>query len=41
MWFNVVWTLIDNDTRHDSGHNVVRLVGPQQIELRHKTAALL
>ena len=23
MWFNVVCTLIDNDTRHHSGQNVV------------------
>ena len=30
MWFSVVCTLIDNDTRHHSGQNV-RLVSPQQI----------
>ena len=23
MWFSVVWTLIDNGTRHHSGQNVV------------------
>ena len=31
MWFSVVCTLIDNDIRHHSGQNVVRLVSPQQI----------
>ena len=31
MWFGVVCTLIDNDIRHHSGQNVVRLVSPQQI----------
>ena len=41
MWFSVVCTLIDNDTRHHSGQNVVRLVSPQQIELHHKARALL
>ena len=28
MWLSVVCTLIDNDTRHHSGQNVVRLVSP-------------
>ena len=23
MWLSVVWTLMDNDTRHHSGQNVV------------------
>ena len=23
MWFSIVYTLIDNDTRHRSGQNVV------------------
>ena len=41
MWFSVVCTLIDHDTRHHSGQNVVRLVSPQQIELHHKVRALL
>ena len=41
MWFNVVCTLIDNDTRHHSGRNVVRLVSPQQMELHHKARALV
>ena len=36
MWFSVVCTLIDNDTRHHSGQNVVRHVSPQQIKLHHK-----
>ena len=31
MWFSVVCTVIDNDIRHHSGQNVVRLVSPQQI----------
>ena len=33
MWFSVVCTLIDNDTHHHSGQNVVdsRRVSPQQI----------
>ena len=31
MRFSVVCTLIDNDIRHHSGQNVVRLVSPQQI----------
>ena len=31
MWFSVVCTLVDNDTRHHSGQNVV-----QKIELHHK-----
>ena len=29
--FSVVCTLIDNDIRHHSGQNVLRLVSPQQI----------
>ena len=33
---SVVCTLVDNDTRHHSGQNVV-----QQIELHHKAPALL
>ena len=37
----VVKNNIDNDTRHHSGQNVVRLVSPQQIELHHKARALL
>ena len=36
MWFSVVCTLVDNDTGHHSGQNVV-----QQIELHHKARALL
>ena len=36
MWLSVVCTLVDNDTRHYSGQNVV-----QQIELHHKARALL
>ena len=36
MWFSVVCTLVDNDTRHYSGQNAV-----QQIELHHKAHALL
>ena len=31
MWFRVVCTLVDNDTRHYSDQNVV-----QQIEIHHK-----
>ena len=31
MWLSVVCTLVDNDTRHYSGQNVV-----QQIELHHQ-----
>ena len=31
MWLSVVCTLIDNDTRHQSGQNVVDSLGPQQI----------
>ena len=27
MWFSVVCTLIENDTRHHSGQNVVHLAG--------------
>ena len=36
MWLSVVCTLVDNDTRHYSGQNVVK-----QIELHHKARALL
>ena len=36
MWFSVVCTLVDNDTRHYSGQNVV-----QQVKLHHKVRALL
>ena len=36
MWLSVVCTLVDNDTRHYSGQNVV-----QQIELHHQARALL
>ena len=36
MWFSVVCTLVDNNTRHHSGQNVV-----QNIELHHKARALL
>ena len=36
MWLSVVCTLVDNDTGHHSGQNVV-----QQIELHHKARALL
>ena len=36
MWFSMVCNLVDNDTRHYSGQNVV-----QQIELHHKARALL
>ena len=36
MWLSVVCTLVDNDTRHYNGQNVV-----QQIELHHKARALL
>ena len=36
MWLSVVCTLVDNDTRHYSGQNVVH-----QIELHHKARALL
>ena len=36
MWFSVICTLVDNDTRHYSGQNAV-----QQIELHHKARALL
>ena len=36
MWLSVVCTLVDNDTRHNSGQNVV-----QQIELHHQARALL
>ena len=36
MWFSVVCTLVDNDTRHYSGQNAV-----QQIELHHKARTLL
>ena len=35
MWFSVVCTLVDDDTRYHSGQNVV-----QQIELHHKARAL-
>ena len=28
MWFSAVCTLVDNDIRHHSGQNVVRLVSP-------------
>ena len=35
MWFSVVCTLVDNDTRHYSGQNVL-----QKIELHHKARAL-
>ena len=35
MWFSIVCTLIDNDTRHHSGQNLLwtrlRLLSPQQI----------
>ena len=32
MWFSVMCTVIDNDTCHHSGQNVVeRLVSPRQI----------
>ena len=31
MWFSVVYSLIDNDTRHHSGQNVVDSRSPQQI----------
>ena len=41
MWFSVVCTLIDDDTRHHSGQNVVDSQGPQQIKLHHKAHALL
>ena len=34
MWFSVVCTLVDNDTRHHSGQNVV-----EKIELHHKARA--
>ena len=33
MWLSVVCTLVDNDTRHYSGQNVV-----QQIELHHQSS---
>ena len=36
MWLSVVCTLVDNDTWHYSGQNVV-----QQIELHHQARALL
>ena len=36
MWLSMVCTLVDNDTWHYSGQNVV-----QQIELHHKVRALL
>ena len=36
MWLSVVCSLVDNDTRHYSGQDVV-----QQIELHHKARALL
>ena len=36
MWLSVVCTLVDNDTRHYRGQNVV-----QQIELHHQARALL
>ena len=36
MWFIVVCTLVDNDTGHHSGQNVVK-----KIELHHKARALL
>ena len=36
MWFTVICSLVDNDTRHRSGQNVA-----QQIELHHKARALL
>ena len=41
MWFSVVFTLIDNDSHHQSGQNVVRLLSPQQIERHLKARALL
>ena len=31
MWFSVVYSLTDNDTRHHNGQNVVGRVSPQQI----------
>ena len=36
MLFSVVCTLVNNNTPHNSGQNVV-----QQIELHHKVLALL
>ena len=36
MWLRVICTLVDNDSRHYTGQNVV-----QQIELHHKARALL
>ena len=37
----MVCTLIDNNTRHHSGENVVDSRGPQQSKLHHKAHALL
>ena len=38
MWFSMVCTLIDNDTRYHSGQNVVRLMSPQQLSYITKRA---
>ena len=31
MLFSVVYSFIDNDTRHHSGQNLLRLVSPQDL----------
>ena len=34
MWFSVVCTLIDSDTRHHSGQNVVDSLGSTTVMIR-------